>query len=65
MAIENAHITADVIEVNEFLPLAQRYAIRGVPKTVINENVEFVGSIPESQFLQHIQRAASSSGFSS
>ena len=61
MAIENAHIVADVVEVNEFPHLAQRYAIRGVPKTVINESVEFVGNVPESQFLEHLQRASSPS----
>ena len=62
MAIENEHVMADVIEVNEFPHLAQRYAIRGVPKTVINESVEFVGNVPESQFLEHVQRAASPTG---
>ena len=62
MAIENEHVIADVVEVNEFPHLAQRYAIRGVPKTVINESVEFVGNVPESQFLEHVQRAASPSG---
>lgn len=62
MAIENKHVIADVVEVNEFPHLAQRYAIRGVPKTVINENVEFVGNVPESQFIEHVQRAASPTG---
>jgi predicted DsbA family dithiol-disulfide isomerase len=57
MAVENSHIKADVVEVNEFAHLAQRYAIRGVPKTVINDRVEFVGAVPESQFVQHLQRA--------
>lgn len=60
MAIENSRITADVVEVNEFPHLAQRYAIRGVPKTVINDSVEFVGNVPESQFVGHLQRAFSS-----
>jgi predicted DsbA family dithiol-disulfide isomerase len=59
MAIENSHVMADVVEVNEFPHLAQRYAIRGVPKTVINETVEFVGAVPEAQFAEHIQRASS------
>jgi predicted DsbA family dithiol-disulfide isomerase len=62
MAIENEHVIADVVEVNEFPHLAQRYAIRGVPKTVINDSVEFVGNVPESQFLEHVQRAASPTG---
>jgi len=61
MAIENEHIMADVIEVNEFPHLAQRYVIRGVPKTVINDTVEFIGNVPESQFMEHIQRASSPS----
>ena len=61
MAIENEHIMADVIEVNEFPHLAQRYVIRGVPKTVINDTVEFIGNVPESQFMEHIQRASAPS----
>ena len=56
MAIESERVTADVVEVNEFPHLAQRYAIRGVPKTVINDSIEFVGNVPESQFAEHIRR---------
>jgi Thioredoxin domain len=65
MAIENEHVMADVIEVNEFPHLAQRYVIRGVPKTVINDSVEFIGNVPESQFMEHIQRVSSPSETSS
>ena len=65
MAIENEHVMADVIEVNEFPHLAQRYVIRGVPKTVINDTVEFIGNVPESQFMEHIRRASSPSETSS
>jgi glutaredoxin-like protein len=59
IAIENEHVVADVIEVNEFPYFAQRYAIRGVPKTVINETVEFIGNVSEAQFIEHVQRATS------
>jgi glutaredoxin-like protein len=62
MAIENSHIVADVVEVTEFPPLVQQYAVRGVPKTVINDTVEFVGALPEQQFVEHVQRAASPVG---
>jgi glutaredoxin-like protein len=58
LAVESAHVTADVIEVTEFPNLAQRYAIRGVPKTVINESVEFIGNVPESEFIEHVRRAS-------
>ena len=56
MAIANSHIVADVVEVNEFPDLAQRYMVRGVPKTVINDSVEFLGNVPETTFVEHIQR---------
>ena len=59
MAIANAHIVADVVEVSEFPDLASRYAVRGVPKTVINDAVEFVGNVPEPMFLEHLKRAIS------
>jgi len=53
-AIENDLIKADVIEVSEFPHLGFKYGVMGVPKTVINEKVEFVGALPEDLFLEHI-----------
>jgi hypothetical protein len=57
MAIANSRIVADVVEVSEFPDLAQRYMVRGVPKTVINDAVEFLGNVPEATFVAHIQQA--------
>jgi hypothetical protein len=57
MAIANSHIVADVVEVSEFADLANRYAVRGVPKTVINDTIEFVGNVPEPMFLEYLKRA--------
>ena len=54
LAIENAHITADVVEVSEFIDLAQRYQVQGVPKTVINDRAEFTGALPEPRFIQEV-----------
>ena len=59
MAIESAHVTADVIEVAEFPELVQQYEVRGVPKIVINENISFEGALPEADFLEKILEAAS------
>jgi hypothetical protein len=56
MAIANSHIVADVVEVSEFADLANRYSVRGVPKTVINDTVEFVGNVPEPMFLEYLKR---------
>lgn len=57
MAIESERVTADVIEATEFPDLARRYGVRGVPKTVVNDSVEFVGSLPEHQFLSYVKSA--------
>lgn len=57
--MENALITADVIEANEFPLLARKYAVRGVPKTVINDGAsEFVGAHPEPMQVQAVLAAA-------
>ncbi len=58
MAMANPHITADVVEVQEFPDLAQRYQISGVPKTVISDRVQFLGAVPEEEFLAKVLEAA-------
>lgn len=56
--MESAHITADVVEANEFPLLARKYAVRGVPKTVINDGeADFVGAQPEPVQVQAVLRA--------
>lgn len=62
MAVESEHVTADVIEAQEFPDLARRYGVRGVPKIVINETTEFVGALPESQYLEHLRAAVEGNG---
>jgi glutaredoxin-like protein len=57
IAIENKHITADVVEISGFIDLAQRYRVQGVPKTVVNDRIEVMGAIPEPRFLQEVLKA--------
>jgi predicted DsbA family dithiol-disulfide isomerase len=57
MALESAHITADVIEASEFPELIQRYGVRGVPKTMINGTVGLEGAVPEATLLQRVRDA--------
>jgi glutaredoxin-like protein len=54
LAVESDMVRADVIEAGEFPTLAQKYAILGVPKIVINEKVEFVGAFNEDLFAEHV-----------
>lgn len=59
MAVESDKVTADVIEVQEFPTVAQKYQVFGVPKTIINERVTFEGALPEPRFLDKVLDAAS------
>ncbi|MFN8485036.1 MAG: thioredoxin family protein [Anaerolineae bacterium] len=58
MAMENSHITADMVEAIEFPHLAHKYSVMGVPRTVINENVHVEGAVPEAMLLQRVMAAA-------
>jgi hypothetical protein len=57
MTMETPRITADVIEAQEFPYLAQSFAVRAVPKTIINNAVEVLGSVPEPVLVQRILTA--------
>jgi len=46
-----------VIEASEFIDLSQRYRVHGVPKTIINDRVEFTGALPEPRFVQQVLQA--------
>ena len=57
MAVEGAHVTADVIEAEEFPDLARRYGVRQVPLTVINEFATLNGMVGESEFVDRVLQA--------
>jgi len=52
MAVESSMIRATCVEATEFLDLAQRYRVTGVPKTVVNGTIEMLGALPESVFVR-------------
>jgi glutaredoxin-like protein len=56
-AMENENITADMIEASEFPQLGIKYNVSGVPKTIINENIEVLGLQPEEEFLRQVESA--------
>ncbi|MDH4210137.1 MAG: thioredoxin family protein [candidate division WOR-3 bacterium] len=51
LAYESEMVKADVINTQEFPQLAQRYNVFAVPKTVVNETIQFEGALPEERFL--------------
>ena len=59
MAVESEQIVADVVEISEFPDMARRYGVTGVPKIVINDEVELLGAQPESAFVEAVCKSAS------
>jgi alkyl hydroperoxide reductase subunit AhpF len=51
MAAASPHITSIAVEATEYPDLVRRYAVNGVPKTVVDDAVEILGAIPESDFV--------------
>ena len=60
MALANPHIKAEVIEVNEFPTLAQRYNVSAVPLTVIEDRIAIPGAVPEKALVEQVLKAAQS-----
>lgn len=57
LAIESDFIWSDMVESNEFVTLAQKYGVMGVPKTIINERQEIGGVVPEDLLVLHVLNA--------
>ncbi len=58
LAVESDLISADLVEVTEFPQLAQRYHVRAVPRTVVNDTSSIEGALPESEFVKAVVAAA-------
>jgi len=57
MAMENEHITADMVEATEFPQLSMKYNVRGVPRTMVGEDVPIEGALPENEFVKRVVEA--------
>jgi glutaredoxin-like protein len=56
------YIKAEMIESVEFPHLANKYAVYGVPKTIINERVQFEGAMPDKAVVEQVLSALTSQG---
>ena len=52
MAFANPNITASAVEATEFPDLVRRYMVNGVPKTVVNDDIEILGALPPDAFVE-------------
>ena len=65
MAAESSFIRATCVEAKEFIDLAHRYQVTGVPKTVVNGTIEMLGALPENTFVRTAVSAPQKPGQSS
>jgi glutaredoxin-like protein len=56
VALESPRITAEVIEADEFPELSQRYQVRAVPTTVIDDKMSFPGAVSADVLVDIIER---------
>lgn len=56
LALENPRIKADMVDTNNFVPMAQKYNVTSVPKIVFNDRFELVGAHPLNTFLDVIEK---------
>jgi predicted DsbA family dithiol-disulfide isomerase len=57
MAYESPMVTAEAFEAIEFPFLSQKYAVQGVPRTVINDSFPIEGAAPEAMVVDAIKKA--------
>lgn len=57
----NPLIRAEVVEANEFPDLSDQYLVSSVPKSVINEDQEVIGGMPENAYLEEFLAAVGAS----
>jgi glutaredoxin-like protein len=53
-AVAHPLISATAVDATEYPDLVRRYNVNGVPKTIINDRVEFVGAASEQDLVRHM-----------
>jgi predicted DsbA family dithiol-disulfide isomerase len=62
IAMENRNVSADVVEIQEFPSLAQRYVVRSVPLIIINEQIRVTGAVREPELVEKVLQVGISGG---
>jgi len=47
----DAQLERFAVEATEYPDLARRYRITGVPKTIVNDDIEILGALPQDDFI--------------
>ncbi len=60
LSIVNPRVKAEVIQADEFPTLAQRYEVKAVPLTVIEDRIAVLGAVPEKGLVEEVVKASQS-----
>ncbi len=55
LAVASEKVRADMVEVSEFMELAVKYQVQGVPRTVVNETIILEGAVPEQMLIDRLK----------
>ena len=64
LALASAHVQAAAVEISEFPRLAQRWSVRAVPFTVINDRAAIAGALDEAQLAEQAAKASETAAVS-
>ena len=56
-AIGSENVTSEVIDSSMFQDLALRHSVMGVPKMVLNDNIDITGAVDEVDFFERLRDA--------
>jgi glutaredoxin-like protein len=56
LAMASEHITAAMVEANEFPHLSNKYQVYGVPRTVIEDVIHVEGAVPEAMLVTELMK---------
>lgn len=54
-AIESTRVTAEVIDSQMFPDLAARHSVMGVPKIILNDNLDITGAVTDVEFFEKLR----------
>ncbi len=60
LAVESDLITGEMIETSEFPTYMQKYNIMSVPRIIINDKVDFEGTLTEKEFVENLMKVLDS-----
>ncbi len=58
LAFESERVVADMVEATEFPHLSMKYNVRGVPRTIINEDHAVEGMVSEEMILSEVMKTS-------